>query len=45
MAKFTYIVNENDRDLSIKELLSRNFNFSSRFMTKLKQNRLIFLNG
>ena len=45
MAKFTYIVKESDRELSIKELLSRNFSFSSRFMTKLKQNRLIFLNG
>ena len=45
MAEFTYKVKESDEELSIKELLSRNFGFSSRFMTRLKQNRLIFLNG
>lgn len=45
MTEFKYTVKESDAELSIKELLSRNFGFSSRFMTKLKQNRLIFLNG
>jgi len=45
MTEFKYTVKETDRELSIKELLSRNFGFSGRFMTKLKQNRLIFLNG
>jgi len=45
MTEFKYTVKDTDRELSIKELLSRNFGFSSRFMTKLKQNRLIFLNG
>ncbi len=45
MTEFKYTVTEKDKELSIKELLSRNFGFSSRFMTKLKQNRLIYLNG
>ena len=45
MTEFKYTVKESDSGCSIKELLFRNFGFSSRFMTKLKQNRLIFLNG
>jgi 23S rRNA pseudouridine1911/1915/1917 synthase len=45
MTEFNYTVTENDRELSVKELLRRNFNFSSRLMTKLKTQDLIKLNG
>lgn len=42
--KFEYIVKEEDAGLSYKELIRNNFTFSSRLMTKLKQNKLIFIN-
>lgn len=45
MTQFNYIVTEKDKELSIKELLHRKFNFSSRLMTKIKQQDLITLNG
>jgi 23S rRNA pseudouridine1911/1915/1917 synthase len=44
-SKFEYIIKENDKELPIKELLKRNFSFSSRLMTKLKVNNLVQLNG
>ena len=43
--KFEYIIKENDKELPIKELLKRNFGFSSRLMTKLKVNNCVQLNG
>jgi len=45
VAKFEYIVCEEDKELPIKELLRRNFTFSSRLMTKLKQTEGVLLNG
>ncbi len=45
MTEFNYIVTEKDKDLTVKDLLRRNFNFSSRLMTKLKQQNLLSLNG
>ena len=45
MTQFHYQVSENDEELSVKELLRRNFHFSSRLMTKLKQNDLVTVNG
>lgn len=45
MTEFRYTVKPSDEGMTIKELLVRNFAFSQRFMTKLKQNRLIFVNG
>jgi len=43
--KFEYIIQETDKELPIKELLKRNFGFSSRLMTRLKANDLVRLNG
>lgn len=45
MTEFNYIVTENDKELTCKELLRRNFSFSSRLMTKIKQQELVTLNG
>lgn len=45
MTQFHYTVTENDKGLSVKELLRRNFSFSSRLMTKLKKNDLITVDG
>lgn len=44
-SKFEYVIKENDKELPIKELLKRNFGFSSRLMTKLKVNDCVRLNG
>lgn len=46
MSEFKYIVTKDDvsRSLSVKQLVRANFTFSSRLMTKLKQNHLVFLN-
>ena len=44
-SKFEYIIKETDKELPIKELLKRNFGFSSRLMTKLKAGDLVHLNG
>ncbi|HVI41344.1 MAG TPA: RluA family pseudouridine synthase [Anaerovoracaceae bacterium] len=44
-SKFEYLIKENDKELPIKELLKRNFRFSSRLMTKLKVNNCVQLNG
>ena len=45
MTEFNYTVTETDKELSVKELLRRNFHFSSRLLTKLKQQDLVTLNG
>ena len=44
-SKFEHIIKENEQELPVKELLKRNFGFSSRLMTKLKVNNLVYLNG
>ena len=44
-SKFEYLVTEQDKELRIKELLKRNFGFSSRLMGKLKVLNGVFLNG
>lgn len=44
-SKFEYIIMEKDKELPIKELLKRNFGFSSRLMTKLKVHGGVELNG
>lgn len=44
-SKFEHIIKENEKELPVKELLKRNFGFSSRLMTKLKVNDLVYLNG
>ena len=38
MNKFEYILTENDKDIPIKKIMRREFGFSSRLMTKIKQN-------
>ena len=43
--KFEYVIKESDQELPVKELLKRNFGFSSRLMTKLKVNNCVQLNG
>ncbi len=45
MAKFQYIVTEEDAGLPIKRLLRLKFNFSSRLLSKLKFQHLVYLNG
>lgn len=47
MSEFQYTVTKEDENngLSVKELVRSHFTFSSRLMTKLKQNHLVFLNG
>ena len=44
MTDFNYIISDEDNETAIKEILKRKFNFSSRLMTKLKQQNQIFLN-
>jgi 23S rRNA pseudouridine1911/1915/1917 synthase len=43
--KFEYIVRDEDKDFPVKELLRRNFTFSSRLMSKLKRGDFIYVNG
>lgn len=47
MSEFQYTVTKEDENngSSVKELVRSHFTFSSRLMTKLKQNHLVFLNG
>lgn len=45
MAKYKYIVTEEDLGLSIKQILKAKYRFSSRFYTKMKYQNLIDLNG
>ncbi len=45
MAKFEYIVTKEDEGVPIKGLLRTKFSFSSRLLTKLKYQHLVFLNG
>ncbi len=43
--KFEYYIKESEVGLQVKELLKRNFGFSSRLMTKLKVHNCVKLNG
>ncbi len=45
MTDFKYIIEEEDKELSIKGLLRSKFHYSSRFLTKIKFNDLAYLNG
>ena len=45
MTDFQYTVTEEDAGLAIKDILRRRFTFSSRLMTKLKFQNLVYLNG
>lgn len=45
MAKFEYIVTKEDEGVPVKGLLRTKFSFSSRLLTKLKYQHLVFLNG
>lgn len=45
MSVFSYTVKEDDKGLTVSELLRRNFHFSSRLLTKIKKQDLAKLNG
>lgn len=45
MSKFQYTVTTEDAGIPVKGLLRQKFNFSSRLLTKLKFQHLVFLNG
>ena len=45
MEKFKYICKEEDSGKELKAIIRSEFAFSSRLLTKLKQNDLVFLNG
>lgn len=45
MAKFKYIVTEEDKGIPVKGLIRQRFTFSSRMRTKLKYQNLVHLNG
>lgn len=45
MAKFQYIVTEEDKGIPVKGLIRQRFTFSSRMRTKLKYQNLVRLNG
>ena len=45
MAKFEYTVTKEDEGVPVKGLLRTKFSFSSRLLTKLKYQHLVFLNG
>ncbi len=45
MSEFKYIVKDTDAGLAIKDILKREFRFSARLRTKMKQNNCMYLNG
>ena len=45
MSKFQYTITKEDEGMTIKTLLRSKFSFSSRLLTKLKFQHLVFLNG
>lgn len=45
MAKFQYVVTEEDKGIPVKGLIRQRFTFSSRMRTKLKYQNLVRLNG
>lgn len=44
MKIFKYVVKQDDTETPLKEIIRREFCFSSRMMTKIKQNKCIYLN-
>lgn len=45
MSKLTHIVTKEEHGMPLKSIVKTNFNLSSRFMTKIKKDKLIFVNG
>ncbi|MBQ8563713.1 MAG: RluA family pseudouridine synthase, partial [Firmicutes bacterium] len=45
MTEFKHIVTPDEAGCSVKELMRKHFTFSSRLMTKMKFQKLVFLNG
>lgn len=45
MAKYEHIVTEEEKGLTINQILRQNYRFSSRFRTKMKYQSLVDLNG
>ncbi len=45
MKTFRYIITEEDIDTPIRNIVKREFHFSSRLMTKVKKNQATYLNG
>ncbi len=45
MTEFKHIVTADEAGCSVKELMRKHFTFSSRLMTKLKFQKLVYLNG
>ena len=45
MSKFQYTITKEDEGMTIKALLRNKFSFSSRLLSKLKFQHLVFLNG
>ena len=44
MREYTYILTKEDEKTPLKDLLRKKFDFSSRLRTKIKRERLVFLN-
>ncbi|MBQ1352841.1 MAG: RluA family pseudouridine synthase [Firmicutes bacterium] len=45
MREYTYTLKKEDEETPLKDLLRKKFDFSSRLRTKIKRERLVFLNG
>ena len=45
MREYTYTLTKEDEETPLKDLLRKKFDFSSRLRTKIKRERLVFLNG
>lgn len=45
MTVFKYIITEEDKGIPIKQIMKREFSFSSRLMTKVKHNKCTYING
>ncbi len=45
MSKFKYVVTEQDAEQPIKAIIRKNFRFSSKMMSRIKNNNLVSLNG
>lgn len=45
MREFTFIIEKEDENLSIRKMIKRHLHFSSRLLAKLKAQKRVFLNG
>lgn len=45
MREYKYVLTKEDEDIEIKKLLRYNFRFSSRMRSKIKREKLVYLNG